>query len=122
MTRLRGFEAPFRLNPKKTRYGSANGHNFNLGLILNDKNEITIGYKKKWAFRGQLYDYIQRSLRCEPISITEIQQLAGVLSYYRSVEPEFWKNVIARLNEKCKVDLDKMLAADLKGVSAGVAV
>lgn len=119
---LAEFEAPFRLKPKKTRYGSANGHNFNLGLILNDKNEITIGYKKKWAFRGQLYDYIQRHLRNETLSLNEVQQMAGVLSYYRSIEPDFWKNVIGRLNEKCKVDLDKLIAADLKSLTMEVAV
>lgn len=113
---LERFQAPFRLHPDKTRYGSANGHNFNLGLILNDKNEITIGYKKKWAFRGQLFEYIQRHLRQETISLREVQQMSGVLSYYRSIEPEFWRNVIRRLNEKCKVDLDKMIDADLKSL------
>lgn len=119
---LEEFEAPFRLKPQKTRYGSANGHNFNLGLILNDKNEITIGYKKKWAFRGQLYDYIQRHLRNESMSLNEVQQMAGVLSYYRSIEPDFWKNVIGRLNEKCKVDLDDMILADLRTLASEMAV
>lgn len=110
------FEAPFDLKPQKTRYGSANGHNYNLGVILNDKNEITIGYKKKWAFKGQLYDYIQRKQRQEGIALGEVQQLAGVLSYYRSIEPDFWKNTIQRLNAKCSVDLDKLIANDLKAV------
>lgn len=118
---LNEFGAPFALKPQKTRYGSANGHNFNLGLILNDKNEITIGYKKKWAFKGQLYDYIQRHKREERITLSEVQQLAGVLSYYRSVEPDFWKNVIKRLNEKCETDLDKLIADDLKNLTCEVA-
>ena len=114
---LEEFKAPFALKPQKTRYGSANGHNFNLGVILNDKNEITIGYKKKWAFKGQLYDYIQRRLREEPVSIGEVQQMAGVLSYYRSIEPDFWKSTIQRLNTKCGVDLERLIAADLKAVA-----
>lgn len=115
---LETFKAPFDLKPQKTRYGSANGHNFNLGVILNDKNEITVGYKKKWAFKGQLYDYIQRHLREEQISLGEVQQMAGVLSYYRSIEPDFWKNTIQRLNAKCGVDLDRLIANDLKAVVA----
>lgn len=111
---LKSFGAPFLLKPQKTRYGSANGHNYNLGVILNDKNEITIGYKKKWAFKGQLYDYIQRHQRGETISLCEVQQMAGVLSYYRSIEPDFWKNIIQRYNKKCQIDLEQMITNDLK--------
>ena len=41
------FSAPFTINTAKTRYGSSTGRNWNLGVMLNKDNEITIGYKKK---------------------------------------------------------------------------
>ena len=47
---LKEFKAPFSLNTAKTRYGSSAGRNWNLGVMLNKDNEITIGYQKKKRF------------------------------------------------------------------------
>lgn len=44
---LNQFNTPFALNNSKTRYGSSSGNNWNLGLMLNKDNNITIGYKNK---------------------------------------------------------------------------
>ena len=41
---LNEFEAPFSLHPDKTRYGSSAGRNWNLGVMLNAENKITIGH------------------------------------------------------------------------------
>ena len=38
---------PFIINDKKTHYGSTSGSNWNLGMILNKENEITVGHKNK---------------------------------------------------------------------------
>lgn len=110
---LREFRAPFSINPDKTRFGSRNGHNFNLGVILNEKNEITIGYKRKMAFRGQLNDYIQRKLRGESQPIHDIQIMDGLLSYFSGIEPEYWSHVINRFNEKHHINLKQMIREDL---------
>lgn len=110
---LNEFHAPFRINPEKTRFGSRNGHNFNLGVILNEKNEITVGYKRKMAFRGQLNDYIKRKLRGEEQSLHEVQIMDGLLSYFSSIEPEYWRRVIDRFNEKNNINLKRMIREDL---------
>lgn len=111
---LREFHAPFHINGDKTRFGSRNGHNFNLGVILNEKNEITIGYKRKMAFRGQLNDYLQTKLRGESQPLHDVQILDGLLSYFSSIEPEYWKRVLQRFNEKHGVNLRHMIREDLK--------
>lgn len=114
------FQAPFRLKDSKTRFGSANGHNFNLGVILNENNDITIGYKRKMAFRSQLYDYIQHHLRNDPIPLHDLQVMAGLLSYYSSIEPNYWRQTIERINTKNHVDLNKIILADLGTATRGV--
>lgn len=110
---LMEFRAPFHINPEKTRFGSRNGHNFNLGVILNEKNEITVGYKRKMAFRGQLNDYIRRKMKGESQSLHEIQIMDGLLSYFSGIEPEYWKRVIDRFNEKYQINLKRMIREDL---------
>ena len=106
---LASFKAPFRINDEKTRYGSGNGHNFNLGVILNEKNEITIGYRKKQAFRAMLSDFIKDRLNDIPVDLREQQVIHGLLNYYSSIEPEYWKLVIERFNRRHQIDVIEML-------------
>lgn len=40
---LKEFDAPYVIKKEKTHYGSRNGKNWNLGLMLNKDNEITVG-------------------------------------------------------------------------------
>ena len=100
---------------EKTRMGSRNGHNANLGVILNAQNEITIGHKKKDAFRGMLSDYIRAKQNMESWSVQEIQTMKGLLSYYISIEPDFWKRTLDRMNRKYRCNIIDMMNADLCG-------
>ena len=95
--------------------GSRNGHNANLGVILNAQNEITIGHKKKDAFRGMLSDYIRSKQNMENWSMHEIQTMKGLLSYYISIEPDFWKRTLDRMNRKYHCNIIDMMNADLCG-------
>ena len=52
---LMEFGAPFALNTAKTRYGSRAGSNWNLGLMLNKDNEITVGHRKKKQLQNMLH-------------------------------------------------------------------
>ncbi len=55
---LNNFEAPFTINSKKTRYGSSAGSNWNLGVMLNKDNQITVGHKKKRQSQAMLASYV----------------------------------------------------------------
>lgn len=106
---LAEFHAPFTINPGKTRYGSGNGHNFNLGVILNEKNEITIGYKKKREFRSMLHDFVMATRNGEAWQLNDIQILNGLYAYYTSIEPKYWEDVITRFNQKFNIDTIAMM-------------
>ena len=109
---LAEFQAPFAINPDKTRYGSGNGHNFNLGVCLNEKNQITIGYKRKNEFRGMLHNYILARKNGVRWDCREVAVMDGLLSYYRSIEPNYWDDIVERYNRKYSINLRRMIRDD----------
>lgn len=111
--------APFRLNETKTRYGSSAGRNWNLGLMLNKDNEITIGNKNKKTFKAMVFNYINSRKSGIKWEGEDIQKLAGLESYYTMIEPEYIKYIIEKINEKTNADFKQILKADLKAISKG---
>ncbi len=110
---LKEFDAPFTVNTKKTRYGSNSGRNWNLGVMLNANNEITVGYKRKKEFQRLAYQYITESKSGSKWPLEEVQHLQGLYSYYHMVEPETFDRIIKFMNEKYNADILTMIKADL---------
>ena len=110
---LRSFNAPFILKKEKTRYGSSAGRNWNLGVMLNKDNQITIGHAKKKQFKAMLCSYINDHKNDISWDIHDVQVLQGLISYYRMVEKDYINYVINHNNEKFNVDLEKMIKEDL---------
>ncbi len=115
---LTQFKTPFKVNEEKTRYGSSSGHNFNLGLMLNKDNDITVGYKKKRELRAGLDSYIRDSKKGVRWELGDVQVLQGVMTHCIHVEENKGSNavkeMIAHLNQKHGVNVYKMLHDDLK--------
>lgn len=111
---LASFNAPFTINEKKTRYGSSAGRNWNLGVMLNKDNEITIGHKKKRQFQSMLYNYITDKRNGVPWSKEDIQVMQGLYSYYRMVEKEPIDAIIAHINAKMDANVLRMIKEYLK--------
>ena len=110
---LERFGAPFSLNTKKTRYGSASGKNWNLGLMLNADNQITVGYKRKKEFQKMLYGYVTSARNENRWAREEVQHLQGLYSYYHMVEPEVFDRIITFFNSKYNVNVLNMIKTDL---------
>lgn len=110
---LRQFEAPFRLNKSKTRYGSSSGSNWNLGVMLNKDNEITVGNTRKRQFQSMLTAYIRDKRVGISWDIGDIQTMEGLRSYYRSVEGETIDRIVAHINTRFGVNVVAMIKADL---------
>lgn len=111
---LAEFDAPFRLNTEKTRYGSSNGANWNLGVMLNKDNEITVGYRDKRRFQAMLSSYImdrQHGARWDKL---DVQTLEGYRNYYRMVEGETIDRIIEHLSGKFGVDIVQAIKEDLR--------
>ena len=111
---LKSFNAPFTLNPEKTRYGSSAGRNWNLGVMLNRDNQITVGSKKKRQFQAMLSNYVLDRQNGAPWPLEDIQVLEGLRNYYRMVEGETIDRIVAHVGEKYQVDIVKSIKEDLR--------
>lgn len=112
---LHAFHAPFSLKEEKTRYGSNAGSNWNLGVMLNKDNEITVGHKNKARFRAMISNYILDRKNGKTWDLHDLQVLLGLYQYYRMVEPEYIDGVIQFNREKYHVDAIEMIKKDLAG-------
>lgn len=110
---LASFNAPFTLNARKTRYGSTAGRNWNLGLMTNKDNEITVGHQKKRQFQAMLASYIMDSKNGVEWDRHDIQTMDGYCHYYKMVEEETINRIIAHINAKFNVDVETMIKTDL---------
>lgn len=102
---LKKFNAPFSLNTTKTRYGSSAGRNWNLGVMLNKDNQITIGHQKKKAFKAMLFSIINDYKNGIIWSVEDAQVLGGLISYYIMVEEQPIKKIIADYSTKYNTDV-----------------
>lgn len=111
---LAEFDAPFTIKSEKTRYGSSAGSNWNLGVMLNKDNKITVGYKKKRQFQAMLSSYIMDRLHGRKWSKTDIQQMEGFRNYYRMVEGETIDRIVEHIGQKFNVDIVRLIKEDLR--------
>jgi len=107
------FHAPFAIKPEKTRYGSSSGSNWNLGLMLNKDNQITIGHQKKKHFHAMVNNYILDRLNGSAWPLDDIMQLRGLISYYKMVEKAVIEGIITHYDQKYRVDTMAMIKADI---------
>lgn len=111
---LHEFGAPFTINESKTRYGSSAGRNWNLGVMLNKDNEITVGHKKKRQFQSMLYNYITDKRKGISWPREDVQTMQGLHNYYRMVEPETIDAIVKHTNEKMETDVLRLIKDDLR--------
>lgn len=111
---LEDFDAPFSINESKTRYGSSAGRNWNLGVMLNKDNEITVGYKKKRQFQSMLYNYITDKKNGVAWNREDLMVMQGLHSYYRMVEERAIDAIVQHINEKMNVDVIRLIKDDLR--------
>ena len=110
---LAEFNAPFTIKKEKTRYGSSAGRNWNLGLMLNADNQITIGHKRKKEFKAMLDNYMRDRNSPTPWSLNDIQVLGGLISYYRMVERDYINYLLHKCSNKHSADVEKCIKKDL---------
>lgn len=113
---LNQFNTPFALNNKKTKYNSSSGSNWNLGLVLNKDNNITIGYKNKKTFKSRLNHYIWDRKNNINWSDHDINVLSGLISYYKMIEKDYIDYIIKHYNTKYNIDIIDMIHGDLRNI------
>ena len=105
---FRQFEMPFTLNKKKTRYGNINGRNWNLGLMLNKDNDITVGYRNKKRLKAMLCN-IASNAQTNPASKEERNKILGILSYHQSIDKGYTDYLVSKCSEKWQIDVMQFL-------------
>lgn len=111
---LNDFNAPFSLNTSKTRYGSNAGRNWNLGVMLNKDNEITIGSEKKHVLKATIYQFMKDYQEGNAWSVSDTQVFAGQLSYYRMVEKDNIDKIVQKYSEKFNISPDDVIKKILR--------
>lgn len=112
---LAGFNAPFTIKSKKTRYGSSAGSNWNLGVMLNADNEITIGHKRRKQFTAMLSNYAMDKKNGTQWDFHDVQVLEGHRSYYMMIERESISALVEHLSKKFNMDIVAEIKNDLRG-------
>ena len=91
---------PFQFKPTKTHYGSRAGSNWNLGLMLNKDNNITIGHIKKKNYNAMLNNFLKDFSNNILWSAHDTQTLQGRLSFLNQIEPDYFDYIIQKYNKK----------------------
>lgn len=110
---LKFFDAPFSIKASKTRYGSSAGSNWNLGIMLNKDNFMTIGHKKKKQFEAMLFSYVMDKQNGINWDLNDVQVLEGYRNYYRMIEGETIDRIVEHIGKKLNTNIVQMIKADL---------
>lgn len=111
---LAEFGAPFTINSSKTRYGSNAGRNWNLGVMLNKDNQITVGHQKKRQFKAMLASYVMDRKNGIAWEKNDVQVMEGYRNYYRMIEGEAIDTLVNNIGKKFDVDVVRMIKDDLR--------
>jgi hypothetical protein len=105
---------PFKLKTEKTRYGSSAGRNWNLGLMLNKDNQITIGYKRKQRFKAAMFNFLKDFTEGRRWDRIDVEVLLGEYAYYKKIEPEYINYIAEKYGIKFNNDFKEAMRTILK--------
>lgn len=106
---LASFNAPFKIKPAKTRYGSSSGQNWNLGVMLNKDNQITIGWRNMQRFNAMCNSFILDMTKGTRWAVEDVAHFKGLISYYKMIEEDKINDVIGHYNRKYNVNMMEMI-------------
>lgn len=98
-------ETPFELKTEKTRFGSSSGRNWNLGLMVNKDNNITVGYRNKKKYKAMLNNMLTSEASGKGLTKEMVYSLQGITSYYKSIEPNYFKPLIKKYEQMYNINL-----------------
>lgn len=105
---------PFNINLDKTRYGSSSGSNWNLGLMLNKENDITIGHKNHKNIKREIFFFMKNAYNEDKYSYDKLLKMQGNLEWLRANEPETHEQLITWYKRKHNFDVYKLLTERIK--------
>lgn len=107
---LNNFNAPFKINNKKTRYGSNAGRNWNVGLMLNKDNRITLGHKNNKILNAKINRFCYENIvEKKTWTVPEIQELQGNIAYAKAVDPDYTNYILHKYTVKYKTNVEQYM-------------
>ena len=91
---------PFHLKTEKTRYASNAGRNWNLGLMLNQENQITTGHRNKARLRAAVFNFLKDFDTANQWTPEDTQVLQGQLAYLDAIEPGAKLHLVHKMEAK----------------------
>lgn len=110
---LRAYTDKLVINNDKTRYGSKAGSNWNLGIMYNKDNKLTVGYRRKKKIKTMLFQF-QVCYNNGDRDKEYAQAILGELAYINNIEPEYTQELIRWMNEKYSTDFYTILHKTVK--------
>ena len=107
-------DTPLTIKDEKTRFGSNAGRNWNLGIMYNKDNVLTIGHKKKRQIKDNIYYFIKFK---DNFDLEQCQWLQGNISWMQSVEPEYTTGLLQYYKDKFNVDVITDITSKIKSFS-----
>jgi len=93
-------DTPFKIKDEKTRYGSNAGRNWNLGLMINKDQNVTVGWRKKERFRAMLWSMFMAYKENTPLDLDQVYHIIGLESYYKAIDKEHIRNIKEKYERK----------------------
>lgn len=100
---------PFILKESKTRYGSKSGKNWNLGIMYNKDNNLTVGHKRKRRIKTMMFQFYQGNQDKQ-----YALELNGELAYLQNIEPEYYNYLMNFMNQKYRYDFKGAIKRAIK--------
>ena len=106
------------INSKKTRYGSAAGRNWCLGVMIT-KNEDgnvykSIGRQKKRQFETMLYSFVNDTRKGVFWTLEDVMTLEGYRNYYAMVEGDSINAIVEHIGKKMNANIVQMIKEQLR--------
>lgn len=116
VTAIKGLfnDTPLTINEEKTRFGSSSGRNWNLGVMCNKDNEVTVGYKRKQHMKVIINNYMKDKEQNILWSLEDLYWLQGQLSWLQNVEPTYFTGFRTYINNKYNNDIVNNIIEDIK--------
>ena len=107
---LHKWGAPWFIKPEKTKFGTnkASSANWILGVNLNKDNNITVGNENKKLFKAMTTNLIMDYKHGVRWPVDDVQQYAGLLSYYKMVEQDYFKELVKHFEYKFHVNIKEI--------------
>lgn len=97
---------PFEIRVDKTRIGSKAGRNWNLGLMINNNNDVTVGHERKKRMNATLNNLFNDPSQ---YSKEDIEKINGILSYCMAVEKSYFTKMVEKYEKKYNKKYKEML-------------